>query len=222
MLYSKLPTGQSLESLSNALSSSFCQDVTQHKNDIRKTQTLIGRLLLLEGLKYIGIDYKNYKLCYKKNKPYLLNKVGEGIKKEIYPPVYFNISHSKDMVLCAFSKTQEIGIDVEYCGKDRFGLQKAKFSKYTLKKILKIMSYDEVVYVRQHTNPLLAFYKLWTRKEAVLKCLGIGISYSKLTKIDVLKDSINFHDKNLSLHTINLDKNYILSCVIIEERVFRY
>lgn len=85
--------------------------------------------------------------------------------------VRFNLSHSEDVTLVAVSKGREVGIDVEAIGRGRGG------------------QIDEVAIARRMLEPEQAerlermdgmerrieFLRAWTRYEARVKCLGIGI-----------------------------------------------
>ena len=89
-------------------------------------------------------------------KPYIKNN-----------PIYFNISHSKPYtVICIADK--EVGIDIE----------KITYRKRVLNKIC---TCTEI----QHINNAHDFTKLWVKKEAYVKYLGIGLSYD-LKKVNTL------------------------------------
>lgn len=84
--------------------------------------------------------------------------------------LYFNISHSGDYVLIAIGD-QETGVDVEKTDK-----------KVHLEEIMNIgFSKVEIAFVETSDNPADSFYRLWTRKEALLKATSLGIDdYLKL------------------------------------------
>ena len=87
-------------------------------------------------------------------KPYL-----EGI------PIYFNISHSGDMVAVAISPG-EVGCDVECKSKNAMSIAEHFFSD------------SEVSFLRSiedESRQGLEFTRLWTMKESVVKCSGEGI-----------------------------------------------
>ncbi len=80
----------------------------------------------------------------------------------------FNLSHSCDLALLAFSYSYELGIDVEFMRSDVTYEKVAKyyFSPYEISLL--------------HTLPpemiIQGFYNAWTRKEAYIKGRGQGIS----------------------------------------------
>ncbi len=87
--------------------------------------------------------------------------------------IHFNISHCKCAAICAVSDTP-IGVDIETT--DRYT---ARLAQYT-------MNSDELQLIQSSKNPAIEFTRLWTKKEALLKMTGRGIT--KNVK-DVLVDS---------------------------------
>ena len=86
----------------------------------------------------------------------------------IYHQLYFNLSHSSDLLAIAVSDLQDIGIDIEQI-KPRKGLHdiaKRCFSK------LELYHWSQL----QENQQKQLFYQLWTKKEAFVKALGHGIS----------------------------------------------
>jgi 4'-phosphopantetheinyl transferase len=88
----------------------------------------------------------------------------------------FNVSHSGDVALVALSRRHECGIDVEQfrATPDLDAIAERFFSR------------QECDALRQFQGPLRidAFFRCWTRKEAVVKATGIGLSLS-LQSFDV-------------------------------------
>ena len=91
-------------------------------------------------------------------KPYVLGE----------PRVHFNVSHSGEWVLLALAERHEVGVDVELMRAD-----------------LDVMEIAPTVFTPGEITSLLslpadarreAFYRLWARKEAVLKAWGTGFS----------------------------------------------
>jgi 4'-phosphopantetheinyl transferase len=92
-------------------------------------------------------------------KPYLSNPLGSAIT--------FNIAHSENVALFAFSKDANVGVDIEKMEiyRDFTGISRLVFSD------------EEQLFIQLSNNPVEEFYKLWTAKEAVLKASGRGFSY---------------------------------------------
>ena len=79
-----------------------------------------------------------------------------------YPDLHFNMSHCKRAVAVALHDAP-VGIDVE-C--------RRRVSQALMERVC---SAGEREFVCSAADPELAFIRLWTRKEALLKCTGVGI-----------------------------------------------
>ncbi len=114
--------------------------------------TLFGRVLLGYILnKNYGIESFSYR--YGENgKPYLENS-----------DVYFNISHSGNMVLCSISE-YETGCDIE------------KIKDYNPKIAKRFFTEKETNLLENKDTEDYIFARLWTLKESILKKSGRGIS----------------------------------------------
>ena len=81
----------------------------------------------------------------------------------------FNTSHSGKFIIYAITRKACIGIDIEQLKSDLDFLSLAKT-------IFSEEEYIKFVMIPPHDKPL-AFYRYWTRKEAYLKAIGIGLHY---------------------------------------------
>jgi 4'-phosphopantetheinyl transferase len=79
----------------------------------------------------------------------------------------FNLSHSGELALVAVSQGREVGVDVERAkpGRDLVGLAERAFDPEGA----------EAVRAAAGDERTRLFYELWTRHEARLKCLGVGL-----------------------------------------------
>ena len=89
-------------------------------------------------------------------------------------PIGFNVSHSGDRFVVALALGMEPGVDIERirARRDLVGLARWSFSP---------AEQEEVVAAPE---PMDAFYRVWSRKEAVIKADGRGISIG-LDRFDV-------------------------------------
>lgn len=93
--------------------------------------------------------------------------------------LHFNLSHSQGVLLIGLALDAEIGVDVEWVGSEVEVLEIAEA----------ICSPSELALLLQLPEGELqtqAFYRCWTRKEALLKALGTGMDDS------IKKYSVNF------------------------------
>ena len=120
----------------------------------------------------------------------------------------FNISHSADIIIFAFTLKNEIGIDIEFMKKNikYKELIKRFFSK---KEIEDFLSLDE-------KYQKAAFFNGWSRKEAYIKAIGKGLSIpldsfdvsikpEEPAKIFSINNQTNHH---WNLMDSDIDKNY--------------
>jgi 4'-phosphopantetheinyl transferase len=91
-----------------------------------------------------------------------------------HPSFHFNISHTRNAIAVAFSN-DEVGVDIEKIKSPDFQISKRFFTS------------SEHDYIFSHKNPNRAFYEIWTKKEAYIKCLGMGLA-QPLKSFDVLDD----------------------------------
>jgi 4'-phosphopantetheinyl transferase len=101
---------------------------------------------------------------------------GKPILDEPNPSLHFNVSHSHNLVLIAITRRAEVGIDVERIRPfaNDMGMAERYFSSRECR-MLRLLSPE------RRTE---AFFHAWTRKEACLKALGVGLSYG-LDRVEV-------------------------------------
>lgn len=139
--------------------------------DCDRHRFIAGRGLLRAILaRYLQEDPSHLVFDYnRRGKPFLVECGGQN-------PLYFNLTHSEDLALFAVTWICNIGIDVErMCPlSDAKGIA-ARFFSPSERDGLKALSEVE--------EPI-AFFNLWTRKEAWLKATGDGIGDS-LNQVEV-------------------------------------
>ncbi len=92
------------------------------------------------------------------------------------PDVQFNLSHSREMILCAVTRTRQVGIDGEFFRQIR---EIEKFAG-------RFFSENEQAWLASapSAEKSRVFFEIWTRKEAYLKACGDGVT-RHLRGIDV-------------------------------------
>lgn len=111
--------------------------------------------------------------------------------------VYFNLSHSGKMVLCAISD-REVGVDIEYSDPE-IDLNIAKLYFYN----------GEYESIMNSQNPADEFFKYWVLKESYMKYTGLGMNL-KLDSFEIkIGDEIKLKndDEGLKFNLFNVE-NY--------------
>lgn len=130
--------------------------VLKYKRELDRRLAVKSYLLLCEGLKsQYGIDEKPLFSYTANGKPTLTD----------YPEIHFNISHCDEAVLCVIDN-HPIGVDIE------------SVRPYDEELVTYTMNPEEQEQIKSSEHPGIEFTRLWTRKEAVLKQSGKGITSS--------------------------------------------
>jgi 4'-phosphopantetheinyl transferase len=88
----------------------------------------------------------------------------------------FNISHSQNIALFAFTKKLNVGVDVEFVNPD-IEVKDIAAKFFSPNEVSNLFALPE----KKHT---LGFFNCWTRKEAFIKAVGEGLSFP-LNKFEV-------------------------------------
>ena len=136
--------------------------------------------------KYIG----EYKLS-ESNKPYS-------------DKIYFNISHSNNLVVLSTSLTYNIGVDIELI----------KEIKENVKEY--ISSKEEYEYIKTDKN----FFEIWTSKESLAKAIGTGIKDIKNIKALPIEGTKEYKDKTFYSKIIYYN-DYIISITLESKEDYR-
>ena len=147
----------------------------------------LGRLMLKHGLEELGMDNDLEKIRFNEN------------EKPILDGVFFNISHSADLVVCALTQEGEIGIDVE--------LEK----EINLDDFVKSFTSKEWKHITEHSFPLKKFFWYWVRKESIIKALGVKLSYLNQIELEASKDFFMEKDKKWFLRDLDFDGKYFFA-----------
>ena len=156
----------------------------------RKKQSILARILLKNILKNkYNINYNDIIVKYNKyGKPFINN-------------INFNISHSHDYVIVATSN-KNIGIDIEM------------IRDYNPTSMNLFCTDNEIKYINNNQNKKLAFWKIYTLKEAYFKMLGTNLSNMKNVEFNILKNKITcVNNENLKIFVSTEINNYIFSII---------
>jgi 4'-phosphopantetheinyl transferase len=133
-----------------------------HSNRDQKRHTLARGLLRLVVARLTDKSPELLKIgSTPLGKPYLLLDVDQ-------PRIEFNISHSEDLIYMAITNRRAVGIDIERVQDD------LPFEMIA-KDVFSAIEFDELMAI----DPALrldSFYTCWTRKEALYKAKGKGLT----------------------------------------------
>ncbi|RKD31338.1 4'-phosphopantetheinyl transferase family protein [Lacrimispora algidixylanolytica] len=155
------------DSLISHISFEKQEKIRRYYFEIDKKLSFYAELMIRLALsKLLKLPPQKFRLTTTKNgKPFVID----------YPNAYFNVSHSKNAILCSISNTGNVGVDIE------------QISKMSEDLIPYISHPKEMNYLSSLHQEIqnYAFYKIWTRKEAFVKRNGLGICQD-LTSINTL------------------------------------
>ena len=187
----KIPLINSLveRDLLNRLSSQEMGRAKRISNPRAKFQFIYGRAVLREILRsYLGkdaiLDVGRY------GKPFLSNG-----------SLQFNVSHSNEMLAIALSNGPPIGVDIEEIKEIP---ERGYFNDFSL-----LPSSFDLDSPQCYEKELDGFYLAWSRREAVMKALGLGLAADTASGIDaeVLK--------NISILQEIIDASYSFSVAVL-------
>lgn len=142
------------------ISRSRLKELSRRTSQKSRSESMIGEMLLRQML--------SERLCVPEGKPEIIREDG---KKPYLAEneAQFSISHSEDWVMAAVA-SRPIGVDIEKIRPIRKSMERALFT---------IMSLEDRQYIEaadKETERTRRLFELWTRKEAVVKCIGTGIA----------------------------------------------
>ncbi len=131
----------------------------KHRHQYLITRALVRTVLSLYVNEISPEQWQFTKNKY--GKPSISNPIGTG-------PLHFNLSHTDKMVALAVTRSQEVGIDVEYLLRSARTVKLAEsfFSPFEAEQLLALPP-------EKQTD---RFFDLWTLKEAYIKACGMGLS----------------------------------------------
>lgn len=164
----------------------FQQRILKYRKWENVQASIIGRLLLDNLIKTFDSRLGIEQLVYNSNqKPYFKNN-----------QIFFNISHTEDIVVCVATDINEIGIDIE------------KLQNININNFKNFLTGREWKTLMSSQNAMYSFISLWTQKEAVIKATGCGLSLH-LDSFEIIDDNKTFVNHHIySLADIYISPKY--------------
>ncbi|PHS10323.1 MAG: hypothetical protein COA88_02440 [Kordia sp.] len=146
---------------------------------------VLGRMLLHSGIKALkNIDCLNL-VNY--------NEYGKPIISDL--DIHFNISHSGEIVCCAFSIQSNIGVDVE---------QKKNID---YKDLLTSFNKEEQNIIVNSDDSFTNFYNYWVKREAIIKAGGKGF-FSEYKDIKFFDNHVFLEGVKTYIEKIRIHHDY--------------
>lgn len=169
------------------ISSDRKEKIMKFKNPVPARLSLGAGILIKIMLEQQNCGHLLNKICYEEHgKPYFEDA-----------NFHFNLSHSGEYVICAYGN-EPLGIDI----------QKTKSS--IPKNTKKILTAEETEYLftLDETNRIISFYKIWSRKESLVKSDGRGLriplSDLSMIKHNDFQNTFLFEDKEVYFHDLSI------------------
>lgn len=137
-----------------------------------------------------------------------VDEIQKGIHGKPFLPdsgFFFNLSHSGNIALCAFGDI-DLGADIQ------------QIKKSIPQKTAKILSPQEKEYLKakEGRGQVEAFYKIWARKESLMKWDGRGLRLPMQTfsviQDNTLVNELTFEGKTISFHEHRLPGYAVSIC----------
>jgi phosphopantetheine--protein transferase-like protein len=170
----------------------------RYRCDRARRSLLASQTALRQILDFLDVDQRQLAVC-PKGRPYLKDSDLE-----------FNLSHSQDRAVIGLARDNRLregfGVDVEWMNRsvERDALAERFFST------------NEFHYTRESPQ---RFFRIWTRKEAVLKSNGVGLRVP-LNSFQVLEDVVSqeITGRALRLGTESRADDYVVSWALPVDR----
>jgi 4'-phosphopantetheinyl transferase len=161
----------------------FQKEVNKYRQVEDQKRKLLGREVIRLYLKGKNSQTSVHEIKFdQQKKPYLENGP------------FFNISHSGNYVVAAFSEIP-VGIDIE------------EERAIDVEALSSVFHADELAFLKENNYQQSTFYKLWVRKEACLKASGIGI-INGLDQWNALNDLIKQSGKEWRIQQVAVREGY--------------
>lgn len=162
-----------------------------HKSRFIAARSTLRQILCL----YSGILPEDLSFAYTKhNKPHLLTPANS--------PIQFNMSHSDNMAIYAITLNHKVGIDIEKV--------QATFNQAVAERFFSKQEYTYLI--QQPENEQLAtFYRIWSRKEAIIKAVGKGLSIplsSFSVAVTAVSETISLEGETWSVTPLFIHPDY--------------
>ena len=184
---------ESIDKFYNEIYSSKRKRIAKYRKRERYLSAVAGEILLAELLEDIyKIDYSSLE--------FEINMYGKPYLKQ--QDIYFNISHSYDMVILAVAD-KEIGVDIE----------KIRDTSYETVNIFATEKEQRYIFSSKH-NTLKRLFEIYTLKEAYFKYLGTDLYNLKSVEFKINNGQVFCSDNKVEVKLLNNIEGYVGAIVL--------
>ncbi len=160
-------------------------------HEIDRVRYLTGRVLLSYALEdYLENTDLGRIQIDKSGRPFISNDYD------------FNISHSGEIVICAFGRSR-LGVDIE------------KIQNINIESFESVWTNNESLVIKNSESINKSFFDLWTRKESVIKADGRGMSL-QLNQLDVIENTVIIGEQKWFIRKVELHSEYTCHLAITD------
>jgi 4'-phosphopantetheinyl transferase len=141
---------------------------------LHRRRFIAARGMLRELLgRYLNVEPAQVNFSYQeRGKPFLADTT-----------LQFNVSHSHDLAVFAFTLFSAVGVDVEKT--------EMKFNDSVAKRYFHALEYSQL-HSLPEAEQAREFFRIWSRKEALIKAIGEGVYFS-LSSFSALGDAVSLN-----------------------------
>lgn len=162
------------------------EKINKYSNRIDRCLRIGGKRMLQQLIEDFGMHHLLglEQLAYTaENKSHLGNRL------------FFSMAHSGKNVITAASIDHRLGIDIE------------EIRPIQLIDYISYLSDEELFFLQRSIRPVNDFYVIWTKKEALSKLLGLGITMN-FKEITVLDKEVQMNTHSIRFEEIHSNPNY--------------
>ena len=179
---------ESVDKFYNKIYPSKKKRIAKYCKKERYLSAVVGEILLAKLLEDIyKIDYSSLE--------FEINTYGKPYLKQ--QGIYFNISHSYNMVIVAVAD-KEIGVDIE----------KIRNTSYETANIFATEKEQRYISSSKH-NILKRLFEIYTLKEAYFKCLGTNLDNLKSVEFQINNGQVFCSDNSVKVKLLNNVDGYV-------------
>jgi 4'-phosphopantetheinyl transferase len=160
-------------------------------------QRFIAARSLLRSILSLYVNTPAHEIIFahqEKKKPYLKSPAGTCLQ--------FNLAHSEQMAVYALTMKHAIGVDIEKIRQD--------YPDNVAERFFNPKEYDDLQQLSADKRPE-HFYRVWARKEAIVKAIGKGLSMPLASFSVSIKDdfeSVMIDNETWALLPLTLDPRF--------------